>query len=116
MGHRRSPHLNFELAALEHALFDGAKGEGIHKDFHRVILTSTGSEFQFQSATLRLAQNLTEYDLMCSMGMAAKWMRHWTMYKSVLQKVHSLRTKVLGTELGSAQVGSAWRGPAADRD
>ena len=81
-----SDFLSYELSALEHAQFDGGSGEGIHRDMHRIALCATGSTFRYQCATLRLEQNLGEYDLMCSLGMADKFCIFWNMHRAVLQR------------------------------
>ena len=55
--------LDYELACLEQAMFDGASGEAVHKELHRISQTTTGSGFRYQCGSLRLEQNLREYDI-----------------------------------------------------
>jgi hypothetical protein len=71
---------------MENALLDGSSGEAMHKDLHRIALCSTGGSFRFQASTMRLEQNLSEYDLMCNLGMAKRFNQLWYNHKAVLQR------------------------------
>ena len=81
-----SDELDYQIAALEHVYFDGSTGEAMHKDLHRVAITSTGSSFRFQCASVRLQQNLSDYDLLCNSGMSSRFSMYWMRHKAVFQR------------------------------
>ena len=81
-----SPRLELELSALEAAKFDGSSVEAIHGQLGRIATTSTAAAFRTKSAGVRLKQNLTEYDLYCSLNMASKFHKCFDNFKSVLQR------------------------------
>ena len=67
--------LDYELACLEQAMFDGASGEAVHKELHRISQTSTASGFRYQCGSLRLEQNFREYDIMRDNGLVDTFLK-----------------------------------------
>ena len=64
--------LAYEVQCLAHAMLDGSSGQAMHKDLHRITLCSTGSFFRIQTSSMRLDQNLEEYYVECTIGMARR--------------------------------------------
>ncbi|CAK0875807.1 unnamed protein product [Prorocentrum cordatum] len=84
-GRGMSSRLDAEIKALEYAKFDGASAEAVHGQLARIATASTGSSFRFKASGVRLNQNLTEYDLYCSLGWADKLHAYWNKHKAALQ-------------------------------
>ena len=75
--------LDLELSALEHAVFNGASGEGVHRTLRWISMQATGSSFRWAASTLRLEQNLAMFDLFREAGLVDRCVDSWMSETSV---------------------------------